>query len=117
VPNQHHRLADPVQWMVDGFLPLDFLFAEALDDVEQLRVGVGHGHCERGGGDGDAAHRLVEERRGPKRRSYPDRSVGGRCVKPPATGRQWFPAAARIRVTKRINTKSVSWTTFGMVTG
>jgi hypothetical protein len=60
VPNQHHRLADPVQWMVDGFLPLDFLFAEALDDVEQLRVGVGHGHCERGGGDGDAAHRLVE---------------------------------------------------------
>ena len=60
MPNQHHRLADPVQWMVDGFLPLDFLFAEALDDVEQLRVGVGHGHCERGGGDGDAAHRLVE---------------------------------------------------------
>ena len=35
----YHRLANPVQWMVRGFLPLDLLFAEALDEVEQLRVG------------------------------------------------------------------------------
>lgn len=45
----YHRLANPVQWMVRGFLPLDLLFAEALDEVEQLRVGVGHGQRERRG--------------------------------------------------------------------
>ena len=55
--------------------------------------------------------------RDPRRRSYSDISAGCRCTKPTETGRQWLPAAPLIRVTKRIKTKSVICTTFGMVTG
>src|SRR5262245_4755951 len=35
-----HRLANAVQRMVRGFLPLELLLAIALDEMEQLRIGM-----------------------------------------------------------------------------
>jgi hypothetical protein len=56
-----HRLANSVQRMVGGFLPLDLLLAVALDELEELRIGVRHGKSERGGRKRDRVDRLVEE--------------------------------------------------------
>src|SRR5262252_6240939 len=38
-----HEFADAVKRMVDGLLPLDLILAIPLHELEQLRVGIGHG--------------------------------------------------------------------------
>ncbi|MGC1177593.1 MAG: hypothetical protein ABSA62_10570 [Methyloceanibacter sp.] len=37
-----HRLADTIERMVGGFLPFELLFAESGDELEELRIGMGH---------------------------------------------------------------------------
>src|SRR5262245_56602690 len=60
VETAYHGFANPVQRMVDGLLPVEFFLAEAIDEVEQLRIGIRHRQRERRGCDGDAVHGLVE---------------------------------------------------------
>src|SRR4029079_8111961 len=89
-----HRLANAVQRMVRGFLPLDLLLAITLDEMDRCGSAWGRGRASV------AAEIVIEltcwsnKMRDPRCLSYSEMSAGCRCMRPTETGRQWLPTAS-----------------------